>query len=251
MSSLPMAARGPVAELGTVLGVWAHPDDEAYLSGGTMAAAVETGQRVVVVTATPGERGTADPQTWPPERLGAMRRRELAASLAALGVSEHRWLGHRDGELATVPERIGVAQVAAVIEEVAPHTVLTFGPEGMTGHPDHRVISRWVGAALRQVGSPARLLHATTGGDFLDRYADVHERFDVFFAGDPPWTPPEAMALEHRLDDRLLDAKLAALRAQASQTSSLVEGMGVERFRRWFAIEYFAEGHPLEASRVA
>ena len=82
---------------GTLLGVWAHPDDEAYLSAGLMAAARRHGHRVVVVTATAGEHGTAHPDVWPPARLAAHRRDELAASLAALGVVEHLVLGHADG----------------------------------------------------------------------------------------------------------------------------------------------------------
>ena len=87
-----------VACLGTVLGVWAHPDDEAYLSGGLMAWARDAGSRVVCVTATRGEMGTPDPQQWPPERLAEERTRELASSLDALGVTEHHWLGYRDGQ---------------------------------------------------------------------------------------------------------------------------------------------------------
>ena len=91
-----------VAELGTVLGIWAHPDDEAYLSGGLMALARDHGSRVVCVTATRGELGTPDPETWPPERLAAERTGELARCLAILGVTEHHWLGYRDGECAAV-----------------------------------------------------------------------------------------------------------------------------------------------------
>jgi len=86
-----------VAALGTILGVWAHPDDEAYLSGGLMALARDNGQRVVCVTATRGERGTPDPVAWPPERLAEERTRELARCLSILGVEEHHWLGYRDG----------------------------------------------------------------------------------------------------------------------------------------------------------
>ena len=65
------------ASLGTILSIWAHPDDETYLAGGLMAAAADAGQRVVCVSATAGEQGTSDPRTWPPERLGAARRRGL------------------------------------------------------------------------------------------------------------------------------------------------------------------------------
>ena len=67
-----------------------------------MAAATGAGQRVVVVTATSGERGTYDPERWPPARLARHRRREMAASLAAVGVREHHWLGYPDGGCADV-----------------------------------------------------------------------------------------------------------------------------------------------------
>src|SRR5918998_1048475 len=65
---------GGVAELGTILGIWAHPDDEAYLSGGLMAMARDNGSRVVCVTATRGELGTPDPAAWPPRRPVCRRR---------------------------------------------------------------------------------------------------------------------------------------------------------------------------------
>ena len=72
-----------VAGLGTVLGIWAHPDDEAYLSGGLMAHGPRPGSRVVCVTATRGELGTPDPETWPPQRLAAERTAELGRCLAS------------------------------------------------------------------------------------------------------------------------------------------------------------------------
>ena len=74
------------AELGTVLGVWAHPDDDIYLSAGLMAAAVDAGQRVVDVTATRGEGGSMDEEKWPPSTMGDVRTNELLRSLDVLGV---------------------------------------------------------------------------------------------------------------------------------------------------------------------
>jgi LmbE family N-acetylglucosaminyl deacetylase len=68
-------------DLGTILGVWAHPDDEAYLSGGIMAQSVHDGRRVVCVTATRGEAGSWDHTRWPPDELGAIREAELNDSL--------------------------------------------------------------------------------------------------------------------------------------------------------------------------
>src|SRR5262245_43604729 len=88
------------AELGTILSLWAHPDDETYLSAGVMAAAADRDQRVVCVSATAGEHGTPHPDVWPPDRLGRIRRWEAAAAMAVLGVTEHRILGLPDGGLA-------------------------------------------------------------------------------------------------------------------------------------------------------
>ena len=146
-----------IADLGTVLGVWAHPDDEAYLSAGIMGAVRDAGHRVVLATATYGEHGTPDPERWPPAEMAAVRQREQRASLDLIDVREHRWLGLADGTLADVPAADGEALVAALIAEVSPDTILTFGPEGMTGHSDHRAVSAWTTAAWRSA-TPTRAL---------------------------------------------------------------------------------------------
>ena len=117
MRSATMITSTDVAELGTILGIWAHPDDEAYLSGGLMAMARDNGQRVVCVTATRGELGTPDPVAWPPDRLAAERTRELARCLAVLGVREHHWLGYRDGECAAADPDGAVERLCEVIDE--------------------------------------------------------------------------------------------------------------------------------------
>src|SRR5215210_4684470 len=92
-------------ELGTVLGVWAHPDDETYLSAGLMAAAVREGSRVVCVTATRGEGGSTDEVRWPHATLAAVRDRELLRSFEILGVSYQRFLDLPDVDMQTgLPE---------------------------------------------------------------------------------------------------------------------------------------------------
>jgi len=236
--------------LGTVLGLWAHPDDEAYLSGSLMALARRAGQRVVCVTATRGEQGSPDPQRWPPARLARLRERELAASLAALDVQEHHWLDHADGTCADAPVADAVADLLPIWREVQPDTVVTFGPDGMTGHPDHRAMWRWATAAWLATGRQARLLLATTTEQFADEHADLHDRFDVFLDPElPVRTPQDDLALTVEPDGEVLDQKLAALRAQASQTAGLVDGFGEDRFRTWFAQETFVDGaRALEAA---
>ena len=237
------------AALGTVLGIWAHPDDEVYLSGALMALARRVGGHVACVTATHGEQGTPDPDRWPPERLALTRRHELAACLAALGVSHHHWLGYRDGACAEVPARSAADRLARIITDTVPDTIVTFGPDGLTGHPDHRAVSRWVTRAWDLAGKPGRLLHATTTDEYSDEFAPEHDRFDVFMDdGLPLRTPTEALALTVAPDDEVLDQKLAALRAQATQTTSLIEAFGEDRYRAWVARETFVDAVAFEAT---
>jgi LmbE family N-acetylglucosaminyl deacetylase len=241
-----------VDQLGTVLGVWAHPDDEAYLSAGLMAAARDLGQRVVVATATYGEQGAADPYDWSRDRLAALRRHELIASLAVAGVTEHRWLGFPDGGCADQAEA-GTAAVARLLAEVLPDTILTFGPEGMTGHPDHKAISEWTTEAWTASGRRARLLYATHTPLFHETWGELNDRAGIWMSGAGPSTAEQDLTVNFRLTDEEVDRKLVALRAHASQTTGLVQAVGVEEFGRWWSTESFvaAPVATIPAARVA
>jgi LmbE family N-acetylglucosaminyl deacetylase len=229
-----------VAELGTVLGVWAHPDDEAYLSAGLMALARGNGQRVVCVTATRGELGTADPAAWPPERLAAERTRELARSLAVLDVHEHHWLGYRDGGCAGVDPDEAVARLAGIVARVRPDTVLTFGPDGLTGHADHRTVSAWTTAAFDRTAPPgARLLHATAAQRRAERWAALTAELGVYPPGLPLLTPEEHLAVDLVLPPEVAARKVRALAAQATQTTGLIEALGVDVYTAWVGDESF------------
>src|SRR5205823_11206740 len=142
------------------LGVWAHPDDESYLSAGLMQRVAARGGRVVCVTATNGERGTDDPQQWPAARLARLRATELAAALGALGAEPPRLLGLPDGGCQRIDGSLPTAAIAAAISEVRPDAIVTFGPDGMTGHPDHIAVSAWTTAAVRDRRTTATLLYA-------------------------------------------------------------------------------------------
>lgn len=218
-------------ELGTILSVWAHPDDETYLAGGLMAAAVDAGQRVVCARATAGEHGTDDPATWPPARLAQVRRWEAAAAMAVLGVADHRWLGHADGSLADVDLRQGVDQVAELIAEVQPDTVVTFAPDGATFHPDHRTVSTWVTEAWRATGCPGRLLHVVATTDHLAEWGPLYEEWGVYMTAERPiGRRRDELAVHLVLEGDALDRKVAALRAMATQVGPAVALLGEDRF---------------------
>lgn len=229
-------------DLGTLLGVWAHPDDEAYLSAALMWQAVHHGRRAVCVTATAGELGfPADDPRDAAERA-EVRRREMASCLAILGVTEHRWLGYPDGGCADVPVAEGTARVRELIEQVRPDTLLTFGPDGATGHPDHIAVSRWSTAAVRELGSGApRLLYATNTVEWIEYFFSQVDVSLVMMVPDmkPEACRPDELDVLVTVEDELLDRKVRALRAQASQIEPLVEHFGIEVLRRIASEEAF------------
>jgi LmbE family N-acetylglucosaminyl deacetylase len=226
-----------ISALGTIMGIWAHPDDEAYLSGGLMALARANGQRVVCLTATRGELGTADPVAWPPERLAAERTRELAECLDILGVQEHHWLAYRDGGCAQADAPAAVAQLAELIAQIRPDTVLTFGPDGLTGHPDHQAVSAWTSAAFGEAAPGARLLHAT----IAQRRAAPDDDLGVYAPGYPVRTPDADLAVDIVLEPAVAALKAKALAAQATQTGGLIATLGLDTYTAWVGEEYFVE----------
>jgi LmbE family N-acetylglucosaminyl deacetylase len=239
---------GHLPRIGTLLGVWAHPDDEAYLSSGLMSRVRNHGGRVVVATATRGERGTDDPARWPPGRLGALRERELRASLAEVGVHEHHWLAHRDGELAGLPLSQGADEVRSLIEGVNPDVIVTFGPEGMTGHPDHRAISAWVTEAWHRTGQRSALWYATLTSEFHEDWGELSERVGLWLADTtPPVTYAGDLAAAVRLTGSMLARKHRALRAHASQTRALEDLVGPARYRDWWSSETFVAADRVRA----
>lgn len=235
--------------LGTILSVWAHPDDETYLAGGLMARAAANGSRVVCVTATRGELGSPDPQRWRPgPPLAAVRTGELAAALAELGVREHIWLDYPDGGCGDVHEREAVARLAEIMAEVVPNTVLTFGPDGMTGHVDHKAVNRWTCTAAPQAHlAPGTVHYATNTPAFHEMFRLIMDEFNVMMDDtEPPVTPPDELSIHLVVEGGLLAQKIRALLHQESQTGPLIRGMGEQRFNDLVAEESFRRADELE-----
>ena len=227
-------------DLGTILGVWAHPDDEAYLSAALMADAVRRGDRVVCVTATRGEAGSQDPERWPSEEMPTIRERELAECLGILGVTEHRWLDFVDGTCDTVEHQEAVGRLERIFAEVKPRSVLTFGPEGLTGHPDHVAVSEWTADAFDRFAQPgARLYYAVDSKEWHAEFGPALEPFNVFAPGLPPTLPRNEIDVSFLFDGELADLKIKALRAQVSQTEGLFAAVGADFVERGLREESF------------
>jgi LmbE family N-acetylglucosaminyl deacetylase len=153
-------------------------------------------------------------------------------------------LGLPDGRCADVD---GSVLIADVIADVQPDTIVTFGPDGMTGHPDHRAVSEWATAAWRAAGHPGELFHATLTTAFHERWGAVNDSIGLWSGID---NPPSALSVdvEFVLDGEHLDQKLVALRAHSSQTTPLIELLGHDVFREWWASESFVAARPLHVA---
>jgi LmbE family N-acetylglucosaminyl deacetylase len=230
-----------VGDLGTIVGVWAHPDDETYLTAGLMAQAVRDGRRVVCVTATRGEEGSWDEERWPTAKMGEVRDAELMESLRILGVTEHHWLDYYDGTCADVPPDEAIAKVEAVMRDVQPDSVFSFGPDGMTDHPDHKSTCAWAAAAFERAAKPgAKLYYATMTPEWAKEFVPRMNKFNVFMSPNvPPVAPRDELAIVFELPPDLLDLKLRAIEAHVSQVEGMLNAFGQDFFREAHKEEYF------------
>ncbi len=145
-----------------LLGVFAHPDDETICAGGTLAKYASAGAEVGVVSLTRGGAGQIrDAAVATRSTLEAVRARELDAAGAELGLTRTRCLGHPDGGLSDLDGDSLLAQVSEIVTEFEPDVVITFGPDGFSGHPDHVAVGAAVTEACYRLRSatPIRLFH--------------------------------------------------------------------------------------------
>ena len=214
---------------------FAHPDDETYTTFGSVAIhAPDPRFRLVVLHATDGEAGEVAPGVEVGDAgLGALRRDEDRRAWRAVGrvPDRHTWLGIPDGQVAAVPPDELTGRVARFLDEERPDVVVTFGPDGITGHPDHVAIGAATDAAfhaVRRDGGPGlrRLLHAAIARWWFDRHQAW--RSDRGFAA---WQPDRLYDLRP-VDDELVGVDvrtgsvgprlLAGLREHRSQAHVLM-----------------------------
>ena len=163
----------------TIVGVFAHPDDEALLAGGTLARYASEGARVAVITCTAGEAGESGDPSVEPARIAELRREELRASCARLGVEHLGILGYHDSAIPARgdPRSLVAAPLAQVAERIAaalaplePDAVIAHDPSGGYGHPDHIRASEATTLAVGHLQRRPLLYHAVLPQRVVDGF---------------------------------------------------------------------------------
>lgn len=236
-----MITAAQVGELGSILGIWAHPDDESVTSGGLMSLAVQNGQSVVCVTATRGEAGSQDPIRWPLSSVGKIRALELAEALQVLGIKHHHWLGYHDGACDKVSDEEAVAKLVPLIQKYEPDTILTFSPDGLTGHDDHKTVSRWAVEAAAQSGlNPTVYFAVICKQKYTTHLKAMDEKLNMFFNIDQPKLYELAACdIAVELPREAAEKKCEALTLMPSQYESMFQAFPKDFVRDALAIETF------------
>jgi LmbE family N-acetylglucosaminyl deacetylase len=139
----------------TLMAVFAHPDDEAFGTGGTLARYAAEGNNVYLVTATRGEAGEiAEPDLATAANLPYVREQELSCACQIYGINPPVFLDYVDGQLSVVHQGQAVGKLVRIIREVRPEVVITFGLDGIYGHYDHIAIHRWTTIAVDLAAAP-------------------------------------------------------------------------------------------------
>lgn len=253
----------------TLLVVGAHPDDESII-GGTIARYAAMGARVIVVTATRGEAGTIfDPDIATPENIAQVREQELRCACQVLGAEPPRFLPCADGAV-QLCEETALEPLVRLMRQERPQVVITFGPDGIYGHPDHVAISLLTTRAWQCAGDPtafpehfveglapyqpARLFYFGLSRNMVERwkqYADLKVELNgqmLEFAG----IPDEQITISFD-NTPYLEQKFQAWACHRSQANPNAprRRMPEEEERRFMAVEHFvlAAGVPLDPSR--
>ncbi|MBI4233621.1 MAG: PIG-L family deacetylase [Chloroflexi bacterium] len=252
-----------------LLGIFAHPDDESWGMGGTLVKYSSQGVYVALLCATRGEAGEiADPSLATREELGQVRAGELRRAARVLGVRHLRFLGVIDGQAQYWDIERTREQVVRAIRELRPQVVVTFGPDGATGHQDHIMTFRLATEAFILASDLTRYPHHL---DQLGLQAHQPQRL-YYCAGMPEKTYPQmeeglkalGVSPDEFLDDfkdfivpdgavsaavdvsSAVEKKLKALRCHRTQLppGNILEQLPAPALRVLFQREFFYQAHP-------
>ncbi len=247
----------------TLMAVHAHPDDEAISTGGVLARYSDEGVETVLVTCTNGELGDAPGGIKPEDPrhdesvVVPLRRRELEASCAVLGVRHLELLGYHDSGMAGWPQneakgsfwQTPVAEaghrLAELMRRYEPQVVVTYDENGFYGHPDHIQANRITQAALAEWGAPTKLYYTALARSRLATFAEVLAEAGIEGPGEevqenPDFGTPDELITTTVQCGPVAARKFASLEAHASQGDNIFFlQMGVDLFSKMMSDESF------------
>lgn len=224
------------AQIKKILLVFAHPDDEAFCCGGTIAKYNSLGCQIELVCATRGDKGVkGDPSLWQAHGLSQTRTQELERSSHILGVNKIHMLDYGDGAL---EQSTGVVEkIAKLIDAFRPQCVITFGSDGLSGHADHKAISRFTTQAVEKSATETSLFYVMMPMDMIRIFG---------------WSDPSPMPVPtHNIAvDQYTSEKAQAIEAHQTQAKmrSRVDNLTPIHRKRMFGWEYFTQVVPAPAA---
>ena len=260
----------------SLLAIFAHPDDEAFGTGGTISRYASEGVKTYLVCATRGEVGEiSDPSLATPETLGQVREGELRCAAETMGIAELIFLDYRDSGMVgtqenldprayiNAPEEEVVSRLVAIIRRLRPQVIATFEPNGGYGHPDHIAAHRHTVAAFHaaadsnfhpELGAPwavSRLFYTAIPRSFfiemrrqleeLGEDTSDFERFD-----DPSIGWPDNQIHVHLDVASTVNSKWEALNCHRTQfgPGNLFRRLPESRVKALMSVEHFALAWP-------
>jgi len=234
---------------GSVVAIVAHPDDESLIAGGTLALAGRAGARTGVVCMTRGEHGPiSDPALASQRQLAEVRVAELRNAGRALGLAWSTCLTYPDGELPWIDQELAAAELAALLASHAPDVILTFGEDGLYGHPDHAAAAAIAAQAIRRLEGPVEIYEAVWPdgmvGELVAAAAGRGLPHDLW--GLDPEAFGSGRTAEMIVDVRaVLAQKLSALRSHRTQLAAdhLLTALPLDLAERFLGSEAWAGPH--------
>lgn len=156
-----------------LLVVFAHPDDESFGPAGTLAHYAKLGVRVHLLTATKGEVGK-NATGLTEEPLGTMREKELLKAARIIGLEHVEFMGYIDKTLMGLEMHRPVEKIVNYIDHFQPQVMITFGPTGISRHPDHITVHHWATQAFKISPYPQKLYYYTIPKErLMERYPEL------------------------------------------------------------------------------
>ncbi len=140
----------------SLLAVFAHPEDESFGPAGTLAKYASEGVQVSLIAATRSARPELAVLAASPLDDATLRSRDRLCSCRASGIRRACFFDYAPGELRELDPLVVEDQLVRLIREIEPQVIITFGPQGLAGDEDHRIINRLTHAAFRDAGDPLK-----------------------------------------------------------------------------------------------